>query len=205
MRHLSLLPILVTSVLTVAACGSTTDDGDKSETAAPTASAIDCAQPAGDVETQVCADPALADLDQRLARTYQQSVGETGLDSYQLRRTQREWVSGRDKCVDSTDAHRCLLEAYQTRLVELQVAAKDDTAPTPVEYRCDSDKPVSGVFYTDIDPSAMVLTVGADKAILIQQVVASGIHYAREGVDYREHHGDITIDFHGSKMSCRAS
>ena len=183
---------------------SASASASKPEAAPATPGAIDCTQADGEGEKAVCADPELRALDTRLAELYQRALSESGSDTATLETEQRGWVAGRDDCWKESDVHQCVLEAYQTRLVELQI--KDVDVPATVEYRCgDNTTPVSAVFYNDIDPSAMVLTVGRDRAILIQQPTGSGIRYVREGAEYAEHQGDIAIDFYGTTLTCTAA
>ncbi|MBX7431841.1 MliC family protein [Mycobacterium sp. Y57] len=207
-------------VLMLAGCGS----GDRQEAAtesaatdtapsttqrppstspAATPATVDCAKPGNDVEKLVCTDPDLAALDRRVDELFRQALNESGADAAQLEAEQRGWKSGRDDCWKSQDIARCVLEEYQTRAVELQIGLPGAAASPTVEYRCtDSGQPVSAVFYNDIDPRSMVLTVGRDRAILFAQPTGSGIHYSREGADYAEHQGEVTIDFYGTKLTC---
>jgi uncharacterized protein len=212
---------LVVVALTVGCTASTPDDNSATgstpistssaaSTSEPTR-AIDCeqatsGQATSDTEKTVCADPALVALDSRLADIYQQAISESGSERATLEAEQRGWVAGRDDCWKEVDARQCVLESYQTRLVELQINGKDTVTPATVEYRCgDGSTPVSSVFYNDTDPRAMVLTVGGDQAILMQQPTGSGIRYTRQGVEYAEHQGDITVDFYGPALACVAA
>ena len=81
----------------------------------------------------------------RPARTSWTSRPTAGLDQ------------GRDACSRAVDPHRCLVESYQTRLVELTINGGGIQVPATVEYRCDDNsKPVTAVFYNDITDAAVV-------------------------------------------------
>ena len=141
-----------------------------------------------------------------MADLYQQAISESGSEETTLEAEQRGWLAGRDDCWKDADPYQCVLESYQTRLVELQICDDNTAAPTAVDYRCgDGSTAVSSVFYNDIDPAAMVLTVGEDQAILIQQPSGSGIRYTRSGASYSEHQGDVDIDFYGTTLACSAA
>lgn len=54
---------------------------------------IDCKTSSGSVEKLICSDPALAALDQNMAKVYQEAVAK-GTDSAWLKATQRGWIKG---------------------------------------------------------------------------------------------------------------
>ena len=117
---------------------------------------------------------------------------------------QRGWVKERDACWKADDLRLCVLEAYRTRLVELAIGAPGRVVPTTVEYRCsDNRQPFTMVYYNDIDPQAAVMTWGNDQAIVFPQPAASGAKYGRVGIEYWEHQGEASVDFFGTKLSCK--
>lgn len=211
---------MLSLVWLIAACGSPADNGagpdnptgraDSSETATPSSSppeasapSFDCSAVDTDAEKLVCTDAELAGLDRRLAGLYRDALAAPGADAARLEAQERGWAAGRDDCWKADDLRQCVLEAYQTRLVELQIDRPATVAPPAVEYRCDdSSKPVSGVFYNDVDPAAMVLRVGDDQAILLAQPTGSGIRYTRDGASYAEHQGAVEIEFYGTRLAC---
>jgi uncharacterized protein len=76
---------------------------------------FDCAKAASGVEKAICADPALSDLDDVLARYYQGARFVLRENAECLVPDQREWLRKRDACGDSA----CLNTAYLERLGEL--------------------------------------------------------------------------------------
>ncbi|CAN5437759.1 MliC family protein [soil metagenome] len=170
----------------------------------PAARGLDCTKADGDVQTLICKDPELVGLDQQLADEYQHAIGESGADQNALRSAQDAWWTGRDDCWKADDVHRCVLDAYRTRLVELKINDPDTEKPETITYRCpDPAKPFTARFYNQFDPPAAVLTWGADSAVVFAEQTGSGARYGRAGVDYWEHQGEVTVDFHGSKFVCR--
>ncbi|TQD46161.1 DUF1311 domain-containing protein [Lysobacter aestuarii] len=168
---------------------------------------FDCSRASSSSEKMVCSDPALAALDRELEALYGRRLAATsGADHDRLQAMQRGWVKGRDECGKAEDTQRCIREAYQTRLVELQIDSGEVMVPTPVEFTCDGNRqPFTATFYNDIEPRAAVLTLGDDQAIAIAQPAASGSRYGREGVEFWEHQGEATVDFYGTRLSCRAA
>ena len=167
---------------------------------------FDCTRASGESEKMVCSDPALAALDRELGDLFKtQAARRSGADLEALQAAQRGWVKGRDECWKAEDTQRCVREAYQTRLVELQINGGDIQVPSPVEFVCDdASQPFTATFYNDIEPRAAVLSLGNDQAIAIAQPTASGIRYAREGIEFQEHQGEVTVDFYGSHLECKA-
>lgn len=218
------VPVLVLSALMLAACQPQTPapvaapaapepPAAPTEPAAPAAASagtvapsFDCANAANEIEKLVCADPELAAVDVRLAAVYDKELNRPETVKPAMAATQRGWVKGRDDCWKEEDKRRCVLEAYWTRLAELQINSPETTTPTPLEMRCDDNsQPVSASFYNGFDPPALVLTVGNDQAILFSEPSASGSKYGRSGAEFWEHQGEAKIDFYGNKLTCRVA
>jgi len=179
-------------------------------TASPTLQppSFDCAKAHAEAEQQVCGDARLAALDRQLAALYKRV--QTSPDELDIAAEQRGWIKGRDACSRAVDPHRCLVESYQTRLVELTLNAGGIQVPAKVEYRCDDNsKPVTAVFYNDIDPTAAVISWGNDQAIVFPVPVTreenNGGRWGREGVDLRTHNDQTTLEFYGTTLQCQVA
>ncbi|MET0699425.1 MAG: MliC family protein [Mycobacterium sp.] len=203
------LVTLAAVTLMAAACGSPAPPASTppSVTTSATAAAppgLDCTRADGDVQAMICKDPELVGLDQQLADEFQHAVGEAGADQNALRSAQDTWRTGRDDCWKADDVHKCVLDAYRTRLVELKINDADTKQPETITYRCpDPAKPFTARFYNQFDPPAAVLTWGTDTAVVFAEQTGSGARYGRDGVDYWEHQGEVTVDFHGAKFVCK--
>ncbi|MGX9191427.1 lysozyme inhibitor LprI family protein [Stenotrophomonas sp. Ker107b] len=167
---------------------------------------FDCTKAQSQAETLVCGDARLAALDRQLAALYKRV--QTSPDELDIAAEQRGWIKGRDACSRAVDPHRCLVESYQTRLVELTLNAGGIQVPAKVEYRCDDNsKPVTAVFYNDIDPTAAVVSWGNDQAIVFPVPVTreenNGGRWGREGVDLRIHNDQTTLEFYGTTLQCQ--
>lgn len=156
-----------------------------------------------DVARMVCADAGLSALDRRTTELYTRAVLRSE-DRPGLVAAQRGWMQSRDACADSAQPRACIADSYRTRIAELQIHSGLVMAPRTVEFACDDDRqPLTVAFYNDIDPRAAVLTWGDDQVIALQAPSGSGIHYSTRGVDYREHQGEVDVDFHGTALKCR--
>lgn len=218
--------LLGVGALALAACSkpAPSDTATPAEPAAPATSApaasapvapasptlqppsFDCTKAQSQAETLVCGDARLAALDRQLAALYKRV--QTSPDELDIAAEQRGWIKGRDACSRAVDPHRCLVESYQTRLVELTLNAGGIQVPAKVEYRCDDNsKPVTAVFYNDIDPTAAVVSWGNDQAIVFPVPVTreenNGGRWGREGVDLRIHNDQTTLEFYGTTLQCQ--
>jgi uncharacterized protein len=154
----------------------------------------------------VCNDPQLSDLDRRLQTAYQQALARTGADPTALTSAQTSWTAARDGCGQNADVHTCVLEAYQTRLVQLAIADPATAAPPVITYHCPADSgPLTAQFYNQLDPKTAVLNWQGNQQILFLLPSGSGARYGRQGSEYWEHQGEVTLDFNGTKFVCSTS
>jgi len=128
----------VAAALLVGACDSGPTHPDSSTTSSsPGLSAsitttsptptLDCARSTVKAQQLVCSDPELTVLDRRTQTAYQQAQARPGADKATLATAQSAFMTIRDGCSDFVDTRTCLVEAYQTRLVELAIA--DSVSP----------------------------------------------------------------------------
>jgi uncharacterized protein len=207
MKHTFAAGLAATSALVAAACGTssvTPAAPPPSTTTTAVARGLDCTKADGDVEKMICRDPQLMSLDTQLAAAYQDAVNAPGADKAALQTAQDNWRNQRDDCWKADDVHGCVLGLYRSRLVALQIADPDTVPPEAVSYRCpDPSKPFTARFYNQFDPQAAVLTWGADTAVVFVEQSGSGARYGSDGVEYWEHQGVVTVDFHGDKFVCK--
>lgn len=190
-----LRPVIVLPIVALIACSAqpTHDDAPlptpSQTSAAADGPASDC-DGADGVRKLVCDDPQLADLDRRLAQ--QEPVPDAA------------FTTTRDDCWQNADVKRCLVEAYQTRLVELHVDDPNTAVPDVVTYVCPTlgTTAFTAQFYNDFDPNAAVLSLGEDTAITFIEPSGSGTRYGRDGVEFAEHQGEVTVNFRGSEFVC---
>ena len=98
----------------------------RGETAKPNPS-FACSRAQGTMETDICSDVGLADLDRRLALLYAEARREAAPDTAALVKEQRAWLKERDECKDDgslekrPDRVQCLTLRYEIRAKQLIV------------------------------------------------------------------------------------
>ena len=173
--------------------------------AQPAGPTFDCATATGQVERLICANADLATLDRRLADVYARALAESPAHEAATQKAlQQGWIRGRNDCAKSAEMKACVEREYRSRIVELQIVSGQVTGLAPVTLRCTGapSAPVTATFYNDTDPASAVLTVGTDQVIAFRQPAASGISYAGNDVDYREHQGAVTLKWFGATIAC---
>src|ERR1700761_7793600 len=205
-----LIPV-VAAALMLSACGSPTNPPassspsttSSSAQAAPVPAAVDCTKPANSAQQLICTDSHLFDLERQLQLAYRQALARPGADQSALAAAQTGWATGRDNCANNADVHTCVLEAYQTRLVQLAIADPATPAPPVVTYHCPADSgPLTAQFYNQFAPPTAVLNWKGTQEILFIQPSGSGARYGRQGAEYWEHQGEVKLEFNGTKFGC---
>src|SRR5580693_4451974 len=118
---------VIAAALMVAACSSTTNQPVPSSPSAPptsasptpAAAALDCTKPANAAQQLACTDSHIFDLERQMQIAFRQALASPGADQSALSAAQNTWATARDDCARNADVHTCVLEAYQTRLVQL--------------------------------------------------------------------------------------
>lgn len=66
----------------------------------------------------------------------------------------------------------------------------------------DASAPFHATFYNALDPPSAVFTYGNDQAIALSAPAASGSRYTAANVEFWEHHGEATVNWHGKRLTC---
>lgn len=172
------------------------------------APSFDCAKASALVEKTICHDLRLAALDRELAAALAKAMeGWPDAEQGRQRAAQRAWLATRDACGDERDVTRCLDDRYRLRIVEVQILGGQLEAPTPVAYVCrdHADLRLTAAFYDQTDPKSVVLTLGDRRTIATIQRAGSGARYAKDDVDFWEHHGEVTLEWSGVTYVCDPS
>lgn len=168
---------------------------------------FDCAKASGQVEELICRDSTLAALDRQMAATYAKAMRNWPANvAKEQQAFQIGWIKGRNDCWKADNQRACVQEAYQSRLVELQIQGGLVQAPTAVGYSCKgiSHQPVMAAFYNNTNPKAAVLTVGNDQVIALVAPSGSGARYTAANVEFWEHQGSVTLQWFGKTLNCKA-
>lgn len=203
--------VVLAAVLLGSACSAQAPPAPSSRTSAtptttaaqPAAGTFDCTKPANKAQQLVCDEPQLTDLDHRVHTAYQQALGRPGADHPALTTAQSAFATIRDGCADQAETRTCVVESYQTRLVELSIADPATVAPPVVTYDCPPEAgTLTAQFYNQLDPKTAVLDWKGNRVILFIQPSGSGARYGRQGSEYWEHQGEVTLDLGGTKFVC---
>jgi uncharacterized protein len=170
---------------------------------------FDCSKANGEIEKLICSDVGLAGLDRKMADVFAKALKGWPADEVAKQKAmQRGWIRGRDDCWKADDKRACVETEYRRRIVEVQIQSGALMAPKPVDYSCtggeDSNKGFVASFYQDTDPPSAVLTYGDDQAIAFLQPSGNGAKYTAPNMEFWEHHGEATVDWYGSKLTCKA-
>jgi uncharacterized protein len=154
----------------------------------------------------VCKDASLAALDLRMADVFQKAMKTWPADVAKTQRAmQIGWIKGRNDCWKSADLRACVDGNYKDRILEVQIASNQLKPPTTSAWACagGEGKPVTVAFYNDAEPKAAILKVGDDKMTVYAAPAASGARYTSGQVEFWEHQGAATIDWFGTKLTCK--
>jgi uncharacterized protein len=119
------------AALLVLAASAAAQEDDEAEPS------FDCAAATAPVEALICADTGLADLDRKLAQSYQALLAtRVGEAQMLLREEQRAWAESRAATcavesdpIEVSDATGCLSALYRARIAELQPGQGGNAAP----------------------------------------------------------------------------
>jgi uncharacterized protein len=148
---------------------------------------FDCAKASSQVETLVCADAELAQLDREVARLYALAIhGKNAARHGDLKPSQIGWLNGRNDCWKADDARACVFDNYALRIAELRTAYADartedanGIAVGPLALRCAGLDALIAATFVNSDPGAVVVTWG-DRSLVLKHVPSgSGARYAR--------------------------
>jgi uncharacterized protein len=198
-------------VMMLSACGSPSNQSapsspsttPSSSPVAPVPAAVDCTKPANAAQQLICTDSHLFDLERQLQVAYRQALARPGTNQSAVAAAQTGFATARDGCAGNADVHTCVLEAYQTRLVQLAIADPATAAPPVITYHCPADSgPLTAQFYNQFAPPTAVLNWKGTQEILFVLPSGSGARYGRQGSEYWEHQGEVKLDFSGTRFVC---
>lgn len=175
-------------------------------TLAADAPSFDCRRAEGRIQTQVCADPALAALDRRLAQVFAQALPKARNERPpRLQAEQRGWVKGRDDCWKADDPRACAEEAYVRRIAELQVRYRLLPGRGPQRLTCDGD-PRNELQVTRFDTTPPTLEAErGDQVSLMFLQPGAGMVYVGRNERYEESAGEMRVQwgYQAPVMRCR--
>jgi len=144
------------------------------------AAAQDCANAVGTIDSTICRDAALSELDQSVSHLFSSaSDALTGKRRQALQASQRDWLQNRGKCAGPS-LTGCLYERYKSRLLVLEVQYGQEGSTVPFTYRCDQlGREISASFFKT-DPPAVSLSLGDPR----DHPVMAVLQYSDKGEGY---------------------
>ncbi|EAR08112.1 lysozyme inhibitor LprI family protein [Reinekea blandensis] len=99
------------------------------------AASFDCENAVTSIEKEICRSSELSELDERLAKSYQQARSvSTEDEALSIREAQIAWINDRDEtCSEQSNLNECLIEQYKLRLIDLAVYNGGLTTPVLLE------------------------------------------------------------------------
>ncbi|WP_299802758.1 MliC family protein [uncultured Shewanella sp.] len=204
--------ILATGLVLLTACGAATEQNAESAKAESAKSkpaeahtrmtpSFDCAKAQGQVETLICHDAELAKLDRKMAQIYEAALVNIPA-SEQPKAMQRGWIKGRNDCWKAQDVRECVLQNYQSRIIELQIQAGQLEVPAAVIFDCGDRPQISAAFYSQLDPVTAVFTFGKQQLLATNVRSGSGAKYQGRNFEFWEHQGQASVQYLGDKYQC---
>jgi uncharacterized protein len=169
---------------------------------------FDCAKAEGAVETLICGDDALADLDRKLAGVHDAALRRApDSERETLAASRRGFLKARNGCEKDYQVRQCVESSYRGRIVDLQATYGLARARGPVTYTCD-DRPPTRVIarFFDTDPPSVridldrpLLEIKASGTALIAQLThaASGARYTGRHFEFWTRGKDATLERDG--------
>ena len=141
---------------------------------------FDCAAvESGSNEEMVCRDPALAELDRRLAEIYSQARDKAVNEHPPMLKTeQRGWIKGRDDCWKAENVRACVEQSYVRRIAELQARYRLVAPNGPHFFTCD-DTPADEIVVTFFatEPATLIAERGDQVSLMFLVPSGSGAKY----------------------------
>jgi len=160
----------------------------------------------GSIEAIICKDAVLSALDRDLSRVYSAASRKAKNEHPPvLRAEQRGWIKGRNECWKSGDKRRCVLDAYQRRIAELQARYQLVPGKGPVRFICEgnpANEVVTTFFRTT--PPTLIAERGDSVSLMYLQPSGSGSKYRGRNEIFWEHLGEalITWGYGAPAMRC---
>ncbi len=160
------------------------------------------------IETLICQDPNLSQLDNQLAEVYKQAVefDQENHATHNLRSEQRGWIKGRDECWKDGDPNQCVKKQYIHRVANLQARYRLVEHSQPSFYSCDGVRAKEVVVTRfDTNPPSLIAEFGDRVAFMLQQPKQENVYHGRnESVRYLEDSSaEITWGYQSPLMLCR--
>jgi uncharacterized protein len=149
---------------------------------------FDCAKADGTVETLICRDRQLGELDRETTRLF--SLARDGAGMTESRRAEliareRGWIKGRNDCWKADDPRGCVVASYAQRIHELRQGYADARSSDgrgislgPFVATCIGMNTPVAVTFMNSEPALVYLQWRDNSVVLTQTLSGSGARYA---------------------------
>jgi uncharacterized protein len=171
---------------------------------------FDCTKARGAVETLICKDNELANLDRYLDKVYQTALKKAEQFPPQelanFKAEQIGWVKGRNDCwkAQGTAVRNCVKENYRDRTAELQATFALVPGKKPLFYACNNN-PANEIVatYYETDPPTARLERGDTTLTAFLRPTGSGAKYEGQNVTFWIKGKEALVEWKGEKLQCR--
>lgn len=148
---------------------------------------FDCDAAQGPVETLICHNAALADLDRRLSQVYADALRAFAEPQRSAAiAAQQEWLRARDACASARDLRRCVQVRYEVRITTLQVAAGLFRVSAATAWDCGPAGSVTVRFYDLTQLPAAVVRIGTGpEEVAVARTCERGMRYQSANLTFR--------------------
>ena len=178
----------MTTVLRTNLCAALVFTGLVAANAQGGGPSFDCAKADGAIETLICRDRQLGQLDRETTRLFELARDSAGAPfgrRDELIATERGWIKGRNDCWKASDLRACVVASYAQRIHELRqgyAAARNGDSRGislgPFVATCTKMNAPVGVTFINSNPALVYLQWPDNSLVLPQALSGSGARYA---------------------------
>lgn len=219
MRHVATYIAIASLTLAIVSCGDSNNNskshtanieanekGAEQETLSPS---FDCSAVSNArIESMICQQPELAQLDNQLNKVYQQALNKAGSISTELKATQRGWLKGRNDCWKNNNKRQCIKKSYQRRTAELQARYRLVDSVGQLRLICNNNPQNEFIVtFFNTDPRTLIAERVDQTSLMYNVVSASGAKYQGQNEIFWEHQGEVRITwgYQAPELTCQKS
>ncbi len=166
--------------------------------------AFACDEAEGTVESMICQDQELIELDLYLDELYQAALNifpEEELAS--LVAFQRGWISGRNDCWKNEYIRRCVADEYLIRISELEVKTGHLMVPQAANFLCADEHLLSVYFYSNAVRPLAVLNMNQQQFFTWLTPSASGSRYMGQNITFWQKGNEAMLTTLETEQNCQ--
>jgi uncharacterized protein len=173
---------------------------------------FDCTKARGAVESLICKDNELANLDRYLDGVYQAALKKAEefppKELANFKAEQIGWIKGRNDCwkAQGTLVRNCVKQNFLDRTAELQAVFALVPSKKPVFYTCNNNpaNEIVSTFY-QTNPLTARLERGDTTLIAFLRPSGSGAKYEGQNVTFWSKGKEALVEWKGEKIQCRTN